>query len=300
MRFTVLILGALTTMLGPPVGSQPPRTPSAQDFAFPKQDTEEKEGEVVWLQGAILRGNPAPYRNPKEPLAAYENGLLDDQGELWTFLDTPKGRELRYNPDLRGKRVYVDGWIYAKSHILEVESWRVGKHKVRTIEEFEPPEKLPFDPNRAETIESIPPIPLQKIDDGSLLQDLWLLEEGYDTGIRENRAVGSATETNRAGGIDRLLDNLEKSLKLKSSGSQAGAAPQPPTQSAPESMENEKSAPSPSTGPPKEPSVEPGEQGPGTPPTTQGASPRQAPVSSPEEFDAVLQKELIDQISPGK
>ncbi len=271
--------------------AQPPRTPGAKDFAFPKQDLEETEGEVVWLQGAILRGNPAPYRNPREPLAAYENGLLDDQGELWTFLDTPKGRELRYSPDLRGKRVYVDGWIHPKSRLLEVESWRVGKHKVRTQEEFEPPEKLPFNPNRAETIESIPPIPLLKVEENSLLQDLWLLEEGYDTGIRANSGGGATSGTNPSDGIDRFLDDLQKNLNPKSGGSANNQEPQPestPT-AAPPQTEKPTEVP-----PPKPLSEAPNETS--APP---GPAPKGEPVNSPEEFDAALQKELIEQISPG-
>ena len=108
MRTTLCALIALLTATSH-LWAQPASKlgPTARDLEPPVQDLETLKGEIVWLQAVLLRGDPTPYRDPRMPLAAYEQGILDEEGKMWTILDTPKGRELRYNPDLRGQRIEV-------------------------------------------------------------------------------------------------------------------------------------------------------------------------------------------------
>jgi hypothetical protein len=278
------------------------RIPTEEDLQLPDQDLQEIQGEVVWLQGAIYRGSPQPYRDTGQPLAAYEQGILDETGQLWTILDTPKGRELRYNPDLRGKRINIKGWLHSRSRILDIKDWKTGKHQVRADEEYEPPPKLPFDPFKAETIESIPPIPLKQVDDEEISQDLWLMEEGYDLGVKRSPAkIKSGSPTAESKEIKRLLDTLDQNLKKQLlpptnetlKGSSPIAIPgATPTLNLPSAIQEEPALPS--TGrkigevvlPPPPPAPLTDDQG--------------QPLTNPEDFDKILQKELIQQIAPKK
>ncbi|MCB9783960.1 MAG: hypothetical protein H6751_13425 [Candidatus Omnitrophica bacterium] len=176
-------LGVLFALTSHPTWGQgtPGYSPSAQDFEFPLQDLDEIKGEIIWLQGGLKRGDPTPYQNPLVPLAAYEQGLLDRDGNLWTFLDNPKGRELRYNKQLRGKEVTVKGWLYDKTQIVEVYSWRDSQaHPVRLDMEYPEPVKVPFEPDKAETIEPIPPVNPEVPGKGMIGEDMWKQKEGLD------------------------------------------------------------------------------------------------------------------------
>lgn len=271
-------------------GAWAQRVPQESDLEPPLSDLYPLEGEVVWLQGAIQRGNPAPYRNPDTPLAAYEQGILDETGQIWVVLDTPRGREIRYNPDLRGKMVKLLGWIYPKSHLFEVKDWQIGKHKVRIQEEYEAPPKLPFKPEQAETIEAIPPISLKRIDEGLLNQDLWMQGEGLDVHSGNGAQLKDASATIETESIQKLLDDLNKGLNRL-----PGAATAPATLKS--ASGDLWSVPSGSVNPIQKVLPLPTPSRTLAPPLTNEQG---QPLTRPEEFDAILQKELIQQIAPQK
>ncbi len=278
------------------------RAATSDDLQFPEQDVDIMEGEIVWLQGAILHGSPQPYRNPQGPLAAYEQGILNESGELWTFLDTPKGRELRYNPDLRGQRLKVRGWLHRQSKIIEVKEWRSGKHKVRNDDVYEPPPKLPFDPTKAETIESLPPLPLQPLEDSLLQGDLWLQGEGYDLGLQAPGKVGSASPSAESVQLKKLLDELDKELGKRGIPQASAEVKTPPPVTpkvAPKAAPPVKSATGEAPAHPKmktqsEPAA------PKPPPGPPLIDEEGHPVTRPEDFDEALRRELIQEISPQK
>jgi len=269
---------------------QAQRIPQEADLEPPLADLYPLEGEVVWLQGAIKRGNPAPYRNPDSPLAAYEQGILDETGQLWVVLDTPKGREIRYNPDLRGKMVKLLGWIYPDSRIFEVKEWQMGKHKVRIQEGYEAPPRVPFNPEQAETIESIPPVSLKPIDESLLNQDLWMQGEGLDIHSRNGKQPQDVGVSSESESIQKLLDDLNKGLNR---------VPQPATASGGLKSATGQILPVPADKahlfPQAVPQPTPGRTL--APPLTNEQG---QPLTRPEEFDAILQKELIQQIVPQK
>jgi len=264
------------------------------DFKPPLKDMQSIEGELVWLQGALLSGNPAAYRNPSGPVAAYEQGLLDGEGQLWTFLDTPRGRELRYNPDLRGQSITVRGWQYAKSKILDIHDWSAAGHLVRIQDQYDLPDKIPWDPEGAERIESIAPIPLIRLDQKILGEDLWLTEEGEDLGL----GAVETTAFDQASGGDLDLGQLVREWEesTKETGAEAGETPSVPTHD-PLTKRNLES-----TGEPM--------------PAGSGTSKEEIPISAdralplsrgegrpltrPEDFYDDLQNELIDEISPAQ
>lgn len=284
LPFALALLGLVLA----PAAVVAQRTPTSSDLKPPIEDLSEIEGEIVWLQGAILRGSPAPYRNPSGPLAAYEQGLLDDEGQLWTMLDNPEGRELRYNPDLRGKKVKIRGWFHAKSYILEVYQWFVGNHPVRADAGFEPPEKKPFNPSMAELIETIPPIPLEPIPGMVLKDDLWLLEEGLDLGIRQSGPPAPTAPTEEAERLKRLIEDIDAGPEPLSDPS---AIPEEPPLSMPAPRpEPQGFTPDvPVAPPPPRPTPVP------APPLLNDQG---QPLTTPDEFDEALQRELIQQIKP--
>ncbi len=165
----------------PTCAQSPGYSPSDLDFELPLQDLDELEGEIIWLQGGLKRGDPSPYRNPRVPLAAYEQGLLDRDGSLWTFLDNPKGRELRYNKKLRGKGVSIKGWLYDKTQIIEVYSWEDSQsHPVRPDAAYPEPFKVPFQSEVAATIEPIPPVTPEIPGKEMIGEDMWKQKEGLE------------------------------------------------------------------------------------------------------------------------
>lgn len=294
--FRGICLLLLAFLLALPAPGQRPA--SSNDLQFPEQDLDAMEGEIVWLQGAILRGSPQKYRNPQGPLAAYEQGILDENGTLWTFLDTPEGRELRYNPDLRGKKMKIRGWFYPQSKIIEVKEWQAGKHKVRINEEYEPPEKLPFDPVHAETIESIPPIPLQPIEDSILKGDLWLQGEGYDLGLHSGGKIGAASPSLDTLQLKKLLDDLDKELGRRGihpTTQEVQSSPSPALPVVPFIKPATSESLNPIVVPsPTEVTV------PKPPPGPPLLDEEGHPVTRPEDFDEALHRELIQQIVPQK
>ena len=211
----------LLGLLLPPVYSQsgtPGFTPTDQDFEFPLQDLDEIKGEIIWLQGGLKRGDPSPYQNPLVPLATYEQGLLDRDGKLWTFLDTPKGRELRYNKQLRGKVVVVKGWLYDKSQIIEVYSWKDSQsHPVRLDVEFPNPLRVPFEPEKAETIEPIPPVSPEVPGKDLIGEDMWKKREGLDLLHSEFDSPIPLPTPSQEG--DRLRQFIQESQKENSESS---------------------------------------------------------------------------------
>jgi len=186
-------------------------SPTAEDFEFPLQDLEEMKGEVIWLQGGLKRGDPSPYQNPHLPLAAYEQGLLDREGNLWTFLDNPKGRELRYNKLLRGKVIEVKGWFYDRTQIIEVYSWKDSQsHPVRLDVNFPEPIKVPFESDKAETIEPIPPVNPEIPRKETIGEDMWKQKEGLeliDGDIEDSLPVPESTQD--ADLLQRFLEESE-------------------------------------------------------------------------------------------
>ena len=292
----MIFLLLLSLSLVSPAPAQRPAT--SNDLKFPEQEIETMEGEIVWLQGAILGGNPQQYRNPQGPLAAYEQGILDENGALWTVLDTPEGRELRYNPDLRGKKMKIRGWFHPQSRIIEVKEWQAGKHKVRINEDYEPPERLPFDPVHAETIESIPPIPLQPIEENILKGDLWLQGEGYDLGLHSGGKLGPDSPTVDSLQLKKLLDELDKELGRRGIPPATKEIQTPPSRVLP-------MAPivKPATGNSMIPIMVPSPTEvtvPKPPPGPPLLDEEGHPVTRPEDFDEALHRELIQQIVPQK
>jgi hypothetical protein len=293
----ILLVAILSAAFLPASSAQ--RPPGSQDFKPPAQDLKDLEGEVVWLQGAILHGSPAPYRNPAGPLAAYEQGLLDEEGQLWTLLDTPRGRELRYNPDLRGKRIKVKGWLYPKSHIIEVQEWKSGKHKVRADEGYEAPERLPFNPLHAETIETIPPIQIETLDSSILKDDLWKMGEGYDLGIQLEGSSSPSSSLPETSQLKQMLDDLEQKAgeamrgKMNPPAQESGTNLQSATGTSIHSPEEPRKATLPPPSQPPKESIK-------RPPSPPVLNEQGKPLTRPDEFDSALQKELIDQIAPQK
>lgn len=202
-------------------------TPSEGDFEFPIQDLRELKGEIIWLQGGLKRGDVTPYRNPLVPLASYEQGLLDAEGNLWTFLDNPKGRELRYNKLLRGKSVAVKGWLYDRTQIVEVYSWSDAQsHPVRSDTGYPEPIKVPFNPYVAETIEPIPPVTPEFPADDLLGEDMWKIREGLELLDGSEGLPNLSPEASEEG--DRLRQFIEESMNPEAPASPSSPAPTQP------------------------------------------------------------------------
>jgi hypothetical protein len=273
----------------------PARRVTDQDFKLPLQDLEELEGEVVWLQGALSKGDPIPYRNPIGPVAAYEQGLLDDNQELWTFLDNPKGRELRYNPDLRGQRIVVKGWQYEKSKILEVYSWEDRhSHPVRLNEEFPEPERIPFDPEKAESIEVRSPVRVMSVSRELTDRSLWETGEGTVLQIDPNQVGPLLKSSTAEGQMDRLL-GAEVPASASPVAAPPAVEPSPSEPAAPEKPGNkdtEDSVPRPETPRPPERKPSPADR----PSPIEPVQPSIGgePLTTPEEFDEALEESLIE------
>ena len=272
-----------------------PRRVTDQDFKLPLQDLEELEGEVVWLQGALSKGDPIPYRNPIGPVAAYEQGLLDDNQELWTFLDNPTGRELRYNPELRGQRIVVKGWQYEKSKILEVYSWEDrNSHPVRVNEEFPEPERVPFDPEKAESIEVRSPVRVKSVSSELVDKSLWETGEGTVLQIDPGGFLPSLQPRAGEGQMERLLGEEVPALAppVVTPPSEESAPSQPAPTEIPVDESEDSSQLSPETSPPAEPQPLPADR-PSTREPSQGSA-GSDPLATPEELDEALEESLIE------
>jgi hypothetical protein len=257
-----------------------------EDLKFPLKDLEEIPGEVVWIQGAVLRGDPRVYRNPHGPVAAYEQGLLDEEGMVWTFLDTPHGRELRYNPELRGQQVEIRGWAYPQTRIIEVHSWQdSNRHPVRVREDFPEPEKIPFDPTKAERIETIRPAAPSKISPDLLDRGMWEIQEGMRIDTTGEALPTPIPLSPGAEELNRLLEEDPPADREPPDQEPPNVAPQPLPEALPPSLPGQTNV----TPPPPPP-------GRGLPPSPQPRilNPEGQPLASPEEFDAALQKALLE------
>lgn len=286
----VLLLSAASNLWAEPISTGTP--PTARDLEPPRQDLETLEGEVVWLQAALLRGDPTPYRDPRMPLAAYEQGILDEEGRMWTILDTPKGRELRYNPDLRGQRIKVKGWLYPESKIINVQTWGDSQaHPVRVNESYPQPKKIPFDPSKAEPIETIKPVAPETLQPDLLDNSLWKIQEGTDLG-----RIGPATPTLQ------ILDTQD-SARFHEILQESGLLPAPAEgiQKSQESLgqgtskeirEEISGIPLQATSSPAVPKLP--TPAPSLSPQTKILNEEGEPLARPEEFDEALQKSLFE------
>lgn len=288
--FGVLVLLITATPIAwsqPGIGSY---APTARDLEPPIQDLETLEGEIVWLQAVLLRGDPTPYRDPRVPLAAYEQGILDEEGRMWTILDTPKGREIRYNPELRGQRIELAGWLFPESRIVNVHNWAdIHSHPVRLDENFPEPEKIPFDPSKANPIETIKPTAPILIEPDLLDNSLWKIQEGTDLGMTVPAAPPEAPLA--AEGSGRFQEILQEE----------GLLPTPtedsdPTAAEPEMEPFEMNIESPSpfeSGSTKAP-VPPAPPAPPTGLQSKILNEQGEPLARPEEFDEALQRSLFE------
>ena len=265
-----------------------------EDFKLPLQDLEELEGEVVWLQGALTKGDPTPYRNPIGPVAAYEQGLLDDGKELWTFLDNPKGRELRYNPELRGQRIIVKGWKYPQSKILEVYTWEdKSRHPVRMDEEYPEPERIPFDRERAERITSIKPVEAARVSEKLIDKTNWELGEGKVLSLDPTVSSASLVPTLEAEQVRNLL-HMDKLAPATEERILPATKEMPPNPQEPVGAEKgvraEGGGVAPSTSTPPSRKI----QEPLPPLELKPKGQEGEPLVTPEEFDRALQRSLVE------
>src|SRR5690606_6748587 len=79
----------------------------------------------------------------------------------------------------------------------------------RTRADFPEPEKVPFDPTQAESIESIRPVAPTQIDPDLLDRGIWEIQEGmkFDTGVG-----GASTQILLSPGADQLNRLLEEAV----------------------------------------------------------------------------------------
>ena len=263
--------------------------PVERDLEPPRQDLTTLEGEIVWVQATLLRGDPTPYRDPQIPLATYEQGILDDEGNLWTILDTPNGRELRYNPELRGQRVELEGWLYSDAKIINVKSWGDSQsHPVRVDEDYPEPERIPFDADKAERIESIKPTAPKSIRIDLMDKSLWRIQEGTDLGDTSGPPGVQVPESEGSGRFQEILQDeglLPSATEEIPEGEESSGDGLPDDPAAGSSSGGSASF----QPPPKIPT-------PGQPTNLQSKilNERGEPLARPEEFDDALQESLFE------
>ena len=59
--------------------------------------------------------------------AAHAQGLLAEDGTLWTFIDNARGHHLITNKKLLGQPIKVVGWKFPKAQYIEAHSYYVKK-----------------------------------------------------------------------------------------------------------------------------------------------------------------------------
>ncbi len=95
-----------------------PTQRSSQRVVRPLAQLETFEGEIVIL---------AELEPDAEGIEGYEQGLRDDDGRIWSFLQNEGGLALRGRDEYRGRRVQVRAWSFPQANYLDVYQSRVLK-----------------------------------------------------------------------------------------------------------------------------------------------------------------------------
>ena len=101
----------------------------AQDEFKLRENKDRKEftGKIVCV-GCYLQKQPGGAKSECTLHAGHAQGLVTDDGWLWTFVDNTKGHYLITNRKLLGKEIKVFGWTFPKSRYIEVSKYKLKQN----------------------------------------------------------------------------------------------------------------------------------------------------------------------------
>jgi len=88
------------------------------------KDRIEFTGTIVCI-GCHLQKQPGGANAECTLHAGHAQGLVTEDGWLWTFVDNTKGHHLITNKKLLGKEIKVLGWTFPKSKYIEVSKYEL-------------------------------------------------------------------------------------------------------------------------------------------------------------------------------
>ena len=98
----------------------------AQEESKPREnkDRTESTGKIVCI-GCHLRNQPGGANSECTLHSKHAQGLVTEDGWLWTFVDNAKGHHLITDKELLGKEIKVFGWTFPKSRYIEVSKFKL-------------------------------------------------------------------------------------------------------------------------------------------------------------------------------
>ncbi len=88
------------------------------------KDRQEIAGKIVCI-GCTIEKQDGGANSQCTLHAKHAQGLLADDGTLWTLVDNAKGHLVITNAKLKDKDVKILGWKFAKSQYIEVSKYQV-------------------------------------------------------------------------------------------------------------------------------------------------------------------------------
>lgn len=117
-----LAIGSLAVSLTASAEDEAPAAKTVKKRQF--KDRQEFAGTIVCL-GCELEERGAHAQCTLH--AKHAQGLLAEDGTLWTFIDNTRGHHLIKHKKLLGKPIKVVGWKYPKTQYIEAWSYYVNK-----------------------------------------------------------------------------------------------------------------------------------------------------------------------------
>ena len=119
MKALGIVVG-MTVLLIAQGWAQDAKTPAAKRD---NKDRVEVAGKLVCIGCTLEKGAGANAQCTLH--AKHAQGMLLEDGTLWTFVDNAKGHIVLTNAKLKDKEVKIIGWKFPKSHYLEVSKYQV-------------------------------------------------------------------------------------------------------------------------------------------------------------------------------
>lgn len=82
------------------------------------------EGKVVCI-GCTLEQQEGGAEAQCTLYSKHAQGLLDQEGRLWTFVDNARGHLVITNEKLRGREIRIFGWKWPRAQYIEVSKYQL-------------------------------------------------------------------------------------------------------------------------------------------------------------------------------
>jgi len=90
------------------------------------KDRKEFAGKIVCI-GCQLRNQDGGANSMCSLHSKHAQGLLMEDGTLWTFVDNERGHKVITNKKMLGKNVKVSGWSFPKAQYIELAKYKLQK-----------------------------------------------------------------------------------------------------------------------------------------------------------------------------